>query len=64
MLFRSEPYWEVIEPLKDMGWRLRRNFFLVKPKDQQKVKQVLAWVRNRYTDYPVTTLHCNYGDEE
>ncbi|XP_072027305.1 PX domain-containing protein kinase-like protein isoform X2 [Amphiura filiformis] len=43
MLFRSEPFWEVVEPLKDIGWRIRRNYFLVKPKDQPKVKQVLAW---------------------
>ena len=44
MLFRSEPFWEVIEPLKEIGWRIRRNYFLVRPKDQPKVRQVLAWV--------------------
>lgn len=43
MLFRSEPYWDVIEPLKDIGWRIRKCFFMVRPKDQPKVKQVLAW---------------------
>ncbi|XP_071816686.1 PX domain-containing protein kinase-like protein isoform X2 [Apostichopus japonicus] len=43
MLFRSEPFWDMIEPLKDMGWRIRKCFFMVRPKDQAKVKQVLAW---------------------
>ncbi|XP_071960342.1 PX domain-containing protein kinase-like protein isoform X2 [Antedon mediterranea] len=38
-----EPHWEVVEPLKDIGWRLRKSYFMVRPKDQPKVKQVLAW---------------------
>lgn len=44
MFFRSDPKWEVIEPLKDIGWRLRKRYFLVKDKDQPKDKQVLSWV--------------------
>ncbi|XP_048038530.1 PX domain-containing protein kinase-like protein isoform X2 [Megalobrama amblycephala] len=44
MFFRSDPKWEVIEPLKDIGWRLRKRYFLVKDKDQPKEKQVLSWV--------------------
>uniref|UniRef100_A0A672NKL5 PX domain-containing protein kinase-like protein n=1 Tax=Sinocyclocheilus grahami TaxID=75366 RepID=A0A672NKL5_SINGR len=43
MFFRSDPKWEVIEPLKDIGWRLRKRYFLVKDKDQPKDKQVLSW---------------------
>ncbi|XP_076865154.1 PX domain-containing protein kinase-like protein isoform X2 [Brachyhypopomus gauderio] len=44
MFFRSDPKWEVIEPLKDMGWRLRKRYFLVKNKEQLKEWQVLSWV--------------------
>ncbi|XP_052445167.1 PX domain-containing protein kinase-like protein isoform X2 [Carassius gibelio] len=44
MFFRSDPKWEVIEPLKDIGWRLKKRYFLVKDKDQPKDKQVLSWV--------------------
>ncbi|XP_056303512.1 PX domain-containing protein kinase-like protein isoform X2 [Danio aesculapii] len=44
MFFRSDPKWEVVEPLKDIGWRLRKRYFLVKDKDQPKEKQVLSWV--------------------
>ncbi|XP_039547234.1 PX domain-containing protein kinase-like protein isoform X2 [Pimephales promelas] len=44
MFFRSDPKWEVIEPLKDIGWRLRKRYFLVKDKDHPKEKQVLSWV--------------------
>ncbi|XP_070559804.1 PX domain-containing protein kinase-like protein isoform X2 [Ptychodera flava] len=43
MFFRSEPHWEVVEPLKDAGWRIRKHYFLIKPKEQPKVRQVLAW---------------------
>ncbi|XP_059425140.1 PX domain-containing protein kinase-like protein isoform X2 [Carassius carassius] len=44
MFFRSNPKWEVIEPLKDIGWRLKKRYFLVKDKDQPKDKQILSWV--------------------
>ncbi|XP_043934736.1 PX domain-containing protein kinase-like protein isoform X4 [Protopterus annectens] len=43
MFFRSEPNWEVIEPLKDFGWRIRKRYFLIKSKDQNKERQVLSW---------------------
>ncbi|XP_077982447.1 PX domain-containing protein kinase-like protein isoform X2 [Glandiceps talaboti] len=43
MFFRSEPHWEVVEPLKDAGWRIRKHYFLIKPKEQPKVRLVLAW---------------------
>ncbi|KAK3536501.1 hypothetical protein QTP86_013831 [Hemibagrus guttatus] len=44
MYFRSDLIWEVVEPLKDMGWRLRKRYFLVKNKEQPKERQVLSWV--------------------
>uniref|UniRef100_H3AWR9 PX domain containing serine/threonine kinase like n=1 Tax=Latimeria chalumnae TaxID=7897 RepID=H3AWR9_LATCH len=43
MFFRSEPNWEVVEPLKDIGWRIRKRYFLIKNKDQPKERQVLSW---------------------
>ncbi|CAG5120711.1 unnamed protein product, partial [Candidula unifasciata] len=44
MLFRSEPKWDVIEPLPDLGWRIRKQYILVKPLAQPKMQQVLLWV--------------------
>ncbi|KAJ8259881.1 hypothetical protein GJAV_G00174510 [Gymnothorax javanicus] len=44
MFFRSDYKWEVVEPLKDIGWRLRKRYFLIKDKDQPKERQVLNWV--------------------
>ncbi|KAA0711991.1 PX domain-containing protein kinase-like protein [Triplophysa tibetana] len=46
MFFRSDPKWEIIEPLKDIGWRIRKRYFLVKDKDQPKDKEVLSWHPN------------------
>ncbi|XP_051776973.1 PX domain-containing protein kinase-like protein isoform X3 [Erpetoichthys calabaricus] len=43
MFFRSDPKWEVIEPLREMGWRIRKRYFLIKSKDQPKDRQVLSW---------------------
>ncbi|KAH9512832.1 hypothetical protein Btru_036707 [Bulinus truncatus] len=44
MLFRSEPNWDVIEPLPDIGWRIRKHYILIKPVSQPKVRQILSWV--------------------
>ncbi|KAL2091667.1 hypothetical protein ACEWY4_013930 [Coilia grayii] len=44
MFFRSDPKWEVVEPLKDIGWRIRKRYFLIKNKEQSKERQVLSWV--------------------
>uniref|UniRef100_A0A8C6WS34 PX domain containing serine/threonine kinase n=1 Tax=Neogobius melanostomus TaxID=47308 RepID=A0A8C6WS34_9GOBI len=44
MFFRSDPKWEVQEPLKDMGWRIRKKYFMVKNKEQPKEKYLLSWV--------------------
>lgn len=44
MVLRSEKQWEVVEPLPDIGWRIRKEYILVKPKDSSKTKQMLSWV--------------------
>ena len=44
MFLRSEPHWEVVEPVRDMGWRIRKSSFLIKPKDQPKQRLLLLWV--------------------
>ncbi|KAM4588086.1 PX domain-containing protein kinase-like protein isoform 1-T1 [Odontesthes bonariensis] len=44
MFFRSDPKWEVMEPLKDMGWRIRKKYFLIKNKEQPKERYLLSWV--------------------
>ncbi|XP_059571801.1 PX domain-containing protein kinase-like protein isoform X4 [Alligator mississippiensis] len=43
MFFRSEPKWEVVEPLKDIGWRIRKKYFLMKIKNQPKERLMLNW---------------------
>ncbi|KAM5147811.1 PX domain-containing protein kinase-like protein [Mantella aurantiaca] len=43
MFFRSEPKYEVMEPLKDIGWRLRKRYFLMRCKNQPKELLVLSW---------------------
>uniref|UniRef100_A0A8C4W7I1 PX domain containing serine/threonine kinase like n=1 Tax=Gopherus evgoodei TaxID=1825980 RepID=A0A8C4W7I1_9SAUR len=43
MFFRSEPKWEVVEPLKDIGWRIRKRYFLMKSKNQPKERLMLSW---------------------
>ncbi|XP_055999127.1 PX domain-containing protein kinase-like protein isoform X2 [Ostrea edulis] len=43
MVFRSEKKWDVVEPMPDIGWRIRKSYILVKPVDQPKVRQVLSW---------------------
>lgn len=44
MLFRSEERWEVAQPLPEIGWRLRKQYILVKPKGESKKKHLLSWV--------------------
>ncbi|XP_057700875.1 PX domain-containing protein kinase-like protein isoform X2 [Corythoichthys intestinalis] len=44
MFFRSDPKWEVLEPLRDIGWRIRKKYFLVKNKEQAKERCLLSWV--------------------
>ncbi|XP_065067349.1 PX domain-containing protein kinase-like protein [Rhopilema esculentum] len=45
MFFRSEPNWELAEPLHDLGWRIRKQYFVMKSKDSSKnIKRILSWV--------------------
>jgi len=45
MFFRSEPNWELAEPLRDLGWRLRKQYFVMKSKDSSKnIKRILSWI--------------------
>ncbi|XP_029990258.1 LOW QUALITY PROTEIN: PX domain-containing protein kinase-like protein [Sphaeramia orbicularis] len=44
MFFRSDPKWEVVEPLRDMGWRIRKKYFMIKNKEQPKDRHLLTWV--------------------
>ncbi|XP_054640211.1 PX domain-containing protein kinase-like protein isoform X2 [Dunckerocampus dactyliophorus] len=44
MFFRSDPNWEVLEPLRDVGWRIRKKYFLIKNKEQSKERYMLSWV--------------------
>lgn len=44
MFFRSDLKWEVLEPLRDMGWRIRKKYFLVRNKEQPKERYLLSWV--------------------
>ncbi|CAL8336709.1 unnamed protein product [Merluccius merluccius] len=44
MYFRSDPRWEVVEPLKDIGWRLRKQYFLIRCREQPKDRHLLSWV--------------------
>uniref|UniRef100_A0AAQ4Q8W9 PX domain-containing protein kinase-like protein n=1 Tax=Gasterosteus aculeatus aculeatus TaxID=481459 RepID=A0AAQ4Q8W9_GASAC len=44
MFFRSDLKWEVLEPLKDNGWRIRKKYFLIKNKEQPKERYLLSWV--------------------
>ncbi|XP_065829723.1 PX domain-containing protein kinase-like protein [Oscarella lobularis] len=36
MFFRSEATWDVVESLPSIGWRLRKEYFMIKPKDAAK----------------------------
>ena len=65
MFFRSEATWDVVESLPSIGmyalshshlsnlfipgWRLRKEYFMIKPKDAAKGvrKHVLTYVTNR-----------------
>ncbi|XP_068170377.1 PX domain-containing protein kinase-like protein isoform X2 [Antennarius striatus] len=44
MFFRSDPKWEVLEPLRDVGWRIRKKYFLIRNRDQPKERYLLSWV--------------------
>lgn len=43
MLLRTEPHWNMVEPLKDIGARIKKGFFLVNCETEVVGKQVLTW---------------------
>lgn len=45
MFLRSVPNWEIVATLSDIGWRIRKQFFLIKPTDPTKknVRNILTW---------------------
>ncbi|KAL8597509.1 hypothetical protein ACOMHN_047736 [Nucella lapillus] len=44
MIFRSESQrWEVVEPLRDIGWRLRKNFIQIQTTEKPKTTLMLTW---------------------
>uniref|UniRef100_A0A3Q3WJV3 Uncharacterized protein n=1 Tax=Mola mola TaxID=94237 RepID=A0A3Q3WJV3_MOLML len=55
MFFRSDPKWEVLEPLRDIGWRIRKKYFLIKNKEQPKERYLLSWVKTFNSDYKYLT---------
>lgn len=55
MFFRNEPLWEVVERLPNIGWRIRRHYYIVRPRDSPKsVKHMLTLVRDPFwcNDWP------------
>ena len=45
MFFRSEPNWQVVEPLRNVGWRCRKQFYLITNKtDSRGGQHILCWV--------------------
>ncbi len=53
MFLRSEPDYELVEPCKEFGVRIRKCFFMVRPKQQPKQRFLLSWVSCFYTDLKV-----------
>merc|ERR1739838_261322 len=45
MFLRSELSWELIEPCREFGGRIRKCFFLVKPKMDPKQRLLLSWTQ-------------------
>ncbi|EDO48255.1 predicted protein [Nematostella vectensis] len=45
MFLRSVPNWEIVEPLPDIGWRIHKSYFLIKPTDASKkdIRNMLTW---------------------
>ncbi|XP_014671766.1 PREDICTED: PX domain-containing protein kinase-like protein isoform X2 [Priapulus caudatus] len=43
MFFRSEPKWEMSEVQQDIGWRIKKQYFMVKHVDRPKHRQLLTW---------------------
>lgn len=43
MTFRSEPTWSVVEAIPDMGWRIRRHYFLARQHAHPKQDYNMSW---------------------
>jgi len=43
MLFRSNPRFEIVKPLPEIGSRIRSLYFLVKDKEEPKIQKLLNW---------------------
>ncbi|XP_062522421.1 PX domain-containing protein kinase-like protein [Corticium candelabrum] len=41
MFFRSEVNWELVEPLPRIGWRFRKEYFMIRPKDSPKSSKLI-----------------------
>lgn len=44
MAMRSEVNYELLKPLPDMGWRLRKHYFMVRAKLNPRAEMALQWV--------------------
>nr|CAD7415034.1 unnamed protein product [Timema cristinae] len=46
MALRSEANYEVVKPIPEIGWRLRKHYFLVKNRVNPQDELLLAWVEH------------------
>jgi PX domain-containing protein kinase-like protein len=46
MTLRSEVNYEVIKPVPEIGWRLRKHYFLVKSHINPKEELLLSWAEH------------------
>lgn len=46
MALRSEANFEVVKPLPEIGWRIRKHYFLIKSHNSPKEEKVLSWVEH------------------
>ena len=46
MVIRTIGDYVVLQPLTDMGWRIRKCFYLVKHKENPKHKYILSWMQS------------------
>lgn len=46
MILRSEVNYEVVKPVPEIGWRLRKHYFLVRSCINPKEEMLLSWVEH------------------
>lgn len=44
MIFRSHPEWNVVEPIRNIGWRFRKHYYLIANEKHEKIKHFLTWM--------------------